>query len=154
MPISKLVPWSKNPRKSHNVAAIARSIQEHGYLSPIVVQARTYRILAGHGRYEACKLLRMDTVPVIVADVDDTKATQYTIADNELTDQSQWDNGLLVRILQDLTSQGADLAMTAIDGDTIEKLLRSTGESRDDDPAGDVQVPDQHEESDFSIGSK
>src|SRR5262245_245448 len=44
------------------IQALARSIQEHGLLTPIVV-TRDLVIISGHRRYAACRLLRMDYVP-------------------------------------------------------------------------------------------
>ena len=91
VPIEQLKEWEKNPRKKHAVNAIANSIEEFGYLSPIVVQKGTYRILGGHGRLKALRSKKVKMVPVIVADVTDAQADAFTIADNKLTDISQFD---------------------------------------------------------------
>lgn len=53
--LQDLRPFSRNPRRGHAVEAIARSIEEFGYLAPIIVQKGTLRVLAGHGRLEALK---------------------------------------------------------------------------------------------------
>jgi len=105
--IGKLKEWVKNPRKKHAVGAIAGSIQQFGYLSPIIVQKGTYRILAGHGRLKALRERGAQEIPVIVADVTDQQADAYTIADNKLTDMSEFDLGDLGDIFR---TMDADLA--------------------------------------------
>src|SRR3990167_7958666 len=81
--ISKIKPWPRNPRRNHDVDAIARSIESFGYLNPIIVQAKTYRVIAGHGRLAALRKSGVDKAPVIVDDLDDQKADLYTLADNK-----------------------------------------------------------------------
>lgn len=78
VPIGKLKPWSKNPRIKHAVDGIANSIEHFGYLNPIIVQKKTYRILGGHGRLKALKRSKVKEVPVIVADISDRNASLYT----------------------------------------------------------------------------
>lgn len=91
VPIEKLKEWEKNPRKKHAVNLIANSIEGFGYISPIVVQKSTMRILAGHGRLKALKSKNVKEVPVIVADITNAQADAFTIADNKLTDMSKFD---------------------------------------------------------------
>jgi DNA modification methylase len=110
--LGKLKPWDKNPRKSHAVEAIARSIESFGYLSPIVCQKGTYRILAGHGRLEALKQRGVAKVPVVVADVTDEQASLYTLADNKLTELAEWDEELLAGLVKDLSALDLDLSLT------------------------------------------
>ena len=91
VPIEKLKEWERNPRKKHAVNLIANSIEAFGYLSPIIVQKGTFRILGGHGRLKALRSKKVTEVPVIIADVTDEQADAFTIADNKLTDLSQFD---------------------------------------------------------------
>jgi hypothetical protein len=102
IPVANLKPWPQNPRKGHAVQEIANSIEAFGYLSPIIVQKGTNRIIAGHGRLEALKLKGVSEVPCIVADIDDEKADLYTLADNKLTERAEWDYELLIEQLRAL----------------------------------------------------
>jgi DNA modification methylase len=124
--ISKLKPWGKNPRKNHAVDAIAKSIETFGYLSPIIVQAGTYRILAGHGRLAAFKKQGAKEIPVVVAELSDRDADLYTIADNKLTERADWDGKLLAELLTTFKAEGLDLALTGFEGFEIDKLLPPT----------------------------
>src|SRR5258708_38430751 len=64
-----LKPHPKNPRR-HTVAqirAIAKSIETFGFTSPVLVD-KDKQIIAGHGRYEAAKLLGQKEIPVVFLD--------------------------------------------------------------------------------------
>jgi hypothetical protein len=102
VPLSKLKPWDRNPRIKHAVDAISMSIEKLGYLAPIIVQKNTYRILAGHGRLKALRVLKIKEVPVIVADINDKNADLYTLADNRLHDVSIFDMKALSGMLKGL----------------------------------------------------
>jgi hypothetical protein len=100
--IERLKGWARNPRKKHAVEGIASSIDNFGYLNPIVVQKGSYRVLAGHGRLLALTAKGVKQVPVIVADLDDNSADAYTIADNKLSDTSRFDYSEVGEILKSM----------------------------------------------------
>jgi hypothetical protein len=49
MPLADLVPADRNP-KGHRDEAIARSVSAFGYIEPVVLDERTGKLVAGHGR--------------------------------------------------------------------------------------------------------
>jgi ParB/RepB/Spo0J family partition protein len=58
---------------------IAKSIKAFGFAAPVLVD-RNRKILAGHGRYEAAKLLGLTEIPVIFLDhLTDAQAKAYTL---------------------------------------------------------------------------
>ena len=120
--LARLVPWPKNPRKGHAVDEIQRSIEAFGYLAPMVVQARTYRILAGHGRLEALKRAGVTRAPVIVADIDDARADLYTIADNKLTERGEWDFAGLADMLLEFDAADLDVTLTGFSDRELEDI--------------------------------
>ncbi|HTF56416.1 MAG TPA: ParB N-terminal domain-containing protein [Planctomycetota bacterium] len=120
--LERLKPWDRNPRKNHAVDAIARSIENFGYLSPIVVQKGTYRILAGHGRLEALKKQGVTKVPVVVADITDEQASLYTLADNKLTELAEWDEELLAGLVKDLSALDLDLSLSGFSNEELKDL--------------------------------
>lgn len=124
--IARLRPWPNNPRKDHAVEQIAKSIDAFGYLSPIVVQKGTYRILAGHGRLEALKRHGVTEVPVVVADVDDDKADLFTIADNKLTELADWDFAKLADQLIAADAKGLDVGLTGFTDKEVEDMANWT----------------------------
>jgi ParB/RepB/Spo0J family partition protein len=110
VPIDQLKPWEKNPRKGHDTNAIRRSIKAFGYLSPIIVQAGSMRVLAGHGRLSALKKDGVKDVPVIIADLTDAQADAFTIADNKLHDVSKFDLGDLAALTKEMDREMSLLA--------------------------------------------
>ncbi len=88
--LSDIEPMSGQPRKSfdpESLAALARSIEEHGILQPIIVRENpllegTYEIIAGERRWRAARDIGLSEVPVIIRDADDLKAAQLALIEN------------------------------------------------------------------------
>lgn len=55
MPLSKMKQWPGNP-KEHDVEAIRASIRRFGFVTPLVLDEKSGRMVAGHGRLEALLL--------------------------------------------------------------------------------------------------
>lgn len=105
---SRLKPWDGNPRQNDAaVPRIAESIREFGFGAPIVAQAKTERIIAGHTRLKAAMQLGLDLVPVRYLDVTDAQAMRLTVADNKLGEIAEWDNEKLVELLKGATLNDA-----------------------------------------------
>ena len=93
--IDKLIPYHNNPRKNLNVDKVASSITEFGFQQPIVVD-KNYVVIVGHTRLQASKKLGLKKVPVFIADLSESKAKAYRIADNRLNEDSSWDYDFLI----------------------------------------------------------
>jgi DNA modification methylase len=108
--IDQLRPNPANPRQ-HNqkqIQQIAKSIETFGFNLPVLVD-RELTVIAGHGRLQAAKVLSMDEVPTISIDhLSQTQAAALMIADNRLTELSQWDNKLLAEQLKLLSEAELD----------------------------------------------
>jgi ParB-like chromosome segregation protein Spo0J len=104
-PLDRLIPYIRNPRthSEAQVAQIAASIVEFGFLNPILVDT-SGGIIAGHGRLRAARKLQLPEVPVIVLDhLTESQKRAYVIADNRLAENAGWDEELL-RVLTKRTS--------------------------------------------------
>ena len=66
-PLERLIPYANNARthSDEQVAQIAASIAEFGFVNPILV-GEDGVMIAGHGRVLAARKLGMTEVPVIV----------------------------------------------------------------------------------------
>ena len=108
-PVDEIFPYEGNPRRNESaVRAVANSIKEFGFRSPIVVDADG-TVIAGHTRLKAAKSLGMAEVPVIVAaDLTPEQASAYRLADNKTGELAEWDAELLAQELDGL----ADLDMS------------------------------------------
>src|SRR5713101_1401640 len=96
-PIDRLIPFARNPRthSEAQVAQIAASIVEFGFLNPILVDTKA-GILAGHGRLLAARQLQLRQVPVIVLDhLTELQKRGYILADNQIALTAGWDEELL-----------------------------------------------------------
>lgn len=100
--VNKLVPYENNA-KIHTVTQveqIAESIKEFGFISPCLID-KDFNIIAGHGRIEAAKLLKIKTVPCIyVEGLTEEQRKAYIILDNKLTELGGWDYFILDKELE------------------------------------------------------
>jgi DNA modification methylase len=129
--VASLLPYAGNARthSAGQVAQIAASILEFGFVAPVLVDERG-EIIAGHGRLLAAKSLGLDTVPTIVrAGLSDAQKAAYRLADNRIALNAGWDEALLAAEVAKLQEMGGiDLALTGFDGAEIERLLAGLDE--------------------------
>jgi DNA modification methylase len=96
-----------HPRKQ--IQQLARSIERFGFNAPILVD-QDDTILAGHGRFEAARLLKLPEVPVIRLDhLSPLERRAYLLADNRIALSSSWDGELLANEIQALMDDGFEI---------------------------------------------
>ena len=123
--VASLIPYASNSRTHSDaqVAQIASSIKEFGFLNPIIVDGKK-GVIAGHGRLLAAQKLGLETVPTIEAKhLTEAQRKAYVIADNKLALNADWDFDLLKIELADLESIDFDMALTGFDNEELLKLL-------------------------------
>ena len=71
-------------RDDEEMQELVESIRMNGVLNPLIVTPRRggYEIVSGHRRYAACQKLGVETIPVIVRDLDPDEATLCMIDSN------------------------------------------------------------------------
>ena len=115
--IDKLKPYKNNAR-THNekqIEKIANSIQEFGFINPVLIDS-DYGIIAGHGRVKGAEKLGMDEVPCLfVEDLTEEQKRAYIIADNKLALDAGWDYELLKIELEELDNVNFDFTLTGFD---------------------------------------
>jgi DNA modification methylase len=142
-PVASLKPYPNNPRKHSKaqVRQIADSIKAFGFTNPVLVDADG-TILAGHGRVEAAKLLKLAEVPTLRLDhLSPAQKKAYIIADNRLAERSGWDDDTLATELQALMGMEAefDLTVTGFDMPEIDLKVQGIDEP---DLDGDDELPE------------
>jgi ParB-like chromosome segregation protein Spo0J len=137
--LSDLVLWKDNPRHIPDAAVrkVAASIQSFGWGPPVLARKSDRRLIAGHTRYQAAKLLGLDLAPVRFIECSDAQADILALADNRLGQETEWDYRALAEVLRSFKDDAARLA-TGFDAHEIEPLLAATWE-----PAGTPPVPDE-----------
>jgi DNA modification methylase len=99
----KLDPRNPRAHSPAQVRQIARSIEAFGFNVPVLIDAKR-KVIAGHGRIMACKLLGWSEVPTIASEhLSEAQAKAFMIADNRLTENSVWDDRLLAEQLKELS---------------------------------------------------
>jgi ParB-like chromosome segregation protein Spo0J len=124
VPIDAVHRYPGNPRRPRDaVAKVKASLREFGFQQPIVVD-RNMVIIVGHTRHEAAGELGMEKVPVVVAaDLTETQAKAYRIADNRTGAEAEFDLDKLRVEMSDLASDHVDLATLGFDVAELETLL-------------------------------
>ena len=139
--IAALEPRPTNPRthSKKQIKQIADSIREFGFVNPVLIDGEG-RIIAGHGRVEAAKLLGLTEAPAVRVDhLSDAQIRAYVIADNKLALNAGWDEGLLRLELKELSvNLDFDLTLTGFETAEIDQLLIG-GEV---DEADEFEAPD------------
>ncbi len=80
IPLSQLFPFKNHPFKvldDNRMLEITESIREHGVLVPCIARPRPeggYELISGHRRRRACELAGLESMPVIVREIDDDRA--------------------------------------------------------------------------------
>jgi DNA modification methylase len=113
-----LNPYSGNAR-THSRAQkrkLAKSIRSFGFVNPILIDS-TDTIIAGHARFAAALLLKLEQVPTIRLEAltpDQVRA--YVIADNRLAEDAGWDEQILKVELQALVlNDHIDISLTGFE---------------------------------------
>ena len=85
--INLIDPNPDQPREDFNrekIEELARSINRHGILQPIIVRKKgnRYIIIAGERRWRAAKLLKFKTIPAIIKDTDEKQMYMMALVEN------------------------------------------------------------------------
>jgi DNA modification methylase len=161
VPIASLVPDPANARKhgEENLEAIVGSLRRFGQAEPLVVQAKTGRVIAGHGRLMAMKQLGWPECDVVELEVDSLTCTALGIALNRTAEVgAEWDEPVLAKLLAELKGMdaldGVGFSPIEVDDLIAEIGAQGGGEVEDDGPepppvdpvskAGDLWVLGDH----------
>ena len=154
LPLSALRPNPRNPRAhGAEVQRLARTIVRTTWGAPIIAQASTHRIIGGHGRLEAARLImagievdgiarggadhRFDRsapapglVPVRLVDVSDAEADAMTLADNAVALQGHDDAAAVVAMATAAFERDAPtMADMGYDASALDALVKAAGDA-------------------------
>ncbi len=107
LPVTSLVPNPYQPRikfDENKLKELSETIQKQGMIQPIVARknAGRYEIVSGERRWQASKLAKLETVPVIIRNIDDRMMLEWALIENmEREDLNPIEIAKAVRALQD-----------------------------------------------------
>jgi len=135
-PLSQLRGWPRNP-KLHDVDNLHVSFNRFGFVSPLIIDERTGRLVAGHGRLEVLDEMRERgespparilvrngewLIPVVrgLSFKDEKEGEAYLLTDNQLTISLGFDEKLLAEILPEHATNTVGLGFSQ---DQLKKYL-------------------------------
>lgn len=135
--INLLNPAPYNPRldlkpTDPEYIKLKNSIQEFGYVEPIVINKRNNVIIGGHQRYKVLKDLGYKDVDVVYVDLDDIHEKSLNIALNKIS--GDWDADKLEDLLREINlDDSIDTLLTGFDLNEIETMFGSADDIEDED---------------------
>ena len=122
-----LVPADYNPRKDlrpgdKEYEKLKRSIDEFGYVDPLIWNKRTSRLVGGHQRLKVLKDIGIDEVDVVVVDMDEEKEKALNVALNKIS--GDWDKDKLMLLITDLQGEDFDVSLTGFDPEDLDDLFK------------------------------
>jgi ParB-like chromosome segregation protein Spo0J len=143
VPVSSLRPNANNARthSARQIRKIAKSIKAFGFNNPVLADD-AYMVIAGHGRLEAAKQLKMATVPVLrLSHMTKEQVRAYVLADNKLALEAGWDREILAIELQGLIDLNFEVELTGFETAEIDLVLGDAVESQASAATAEDNVP-------------
>ena len=144
IPIAKIRPNPKNARthSGKQIRQIANSIQAFGFTVPVLIDERGF-LIAGHGRWEAARLLGLTSIPAIVVEgLSDAQKRALQLADNRIAQSAGWDREKLATELAELPELllevGLDTSITGFEPAEIDALHVDFDDGSTADPSDDI----------------
>jgi len=140
LPASDLRPSDYNPRKDlqpgePEYEKLLRSVEEFGYVEPIIWNERTGRIVGGHQRLKVLLQLGYSEIECVVVDMDEYRERALNVALNKIS--GEWDIPKLYGVISDIEKSGIDPTITGYDAPEISKMYqqveRANGNVVEDD---------------------
>lgn len=153
--VTDLVHADYNPRKKLTEAdaeyqKIKRSLEEFGYVDPIIINSDN-TIIGGHQRATVLEALGYTEIDVVVVDMDKTKEKALNVALNKIS--GEWDFEKLQILLEEL-QQEMDATITGFDDEDIQRMLENMQDlEADEDGFNTEDALEEIEEPESKLGN-
>lgn len=129
IPIKKIKVAKYNPRKDLKPGDVEyeklkRSIEEFGYVEPVIWNKQTGNVVGGHQRLKVLMQLGEIEIDCVVVELDEQKEKALNIALNKVN--GTWDNDKLAELITDLTDSLFDISLTGFDPAEIDALFKDS----------------------------
>jgi len=124
--VEKLNPAAYNPRKDlkpddKEYEKLKRSIEEFGYVEPVIWNKKTGNVVGGHQRLKVLLDLGQTEIDCVVVELDPQREKALNLALNKI--QGEWDENKLAELMAELDAGAFDVSLTGFDMDEIEDLV-------------------------------
>lgn len=139
-----LLPADYNPRKDlkpgdAEYEKLKRSIEQFGYVEPVIWNKTTGRVVGGHQRLKVLMNMGMTKVDCVVVEMDEDKEKALNIALNKIS--GDWDKDKLALLIADLQGADFDVSFTGFEPAEIDDLFKDT-------------LKDGVKDDDFDVGAE
>ena len=139
-----LLPADYNPRKDlkpgdAEYEKLKRSIEQFGYVEPVIWNQTTGRVVGGHQRLKVLMDMGMTEVDCVVVEMDEDKEKALNIALNKIS--GDWDKDKLALLIADLQGADFDVSLTGFEPAEIDDLFKDT-------------LKDGVKDDDFDVGAE
>lgn len=142
--ITELLPADYNPRKDlkpgdPEYEKLKRSIEQFGYVEPVIWNATTGRVVGGHQRLKVLQDMGMTEVDCVVVELDEEHEKALNVALNKIS--GEWDNDKLALLIADLQGADFDVSLTGFEPAELDDLFKE-------------DVKDGIKEDDFDVNAE
>ena len=139
-----LLPADYYPRKDlkpgdAEYEKLKRSIEQFGYVEPVIWNQTTGRVVGGHQRLKVLMDMGMTEVDCVVVAMDEEKEKALNIALNKIS--GDWDKDKLALLIADLQGADFDVSLTGFEPAEIDALFKDT-------------LKDGVKDDDFDVGAE
>ena len=139
-----LLPADYNPRKDlkpgdAEYEKLKRSIEQFGYVEPVIWNKTTGRVVGGHQRLKVLMDMGMTEVDCVVVEMNEEKEKALNIALNKIS--GDWDKDKLALLIADLQGADFDVSLTGFEPAEIDDLFKGT-------------LKDGVKDDDFDVGAE
>ena len=140
---SELMPAEYNPRKDlkpgdAEYEKLKRSIEQFGYVEPVIWNETTGRVVGGHQRLKVLIDMGIAEVECVVVELDEEKEKALNVALNKIS--GDWDKDKLCLLIADLQGADFDVSLTGFDQAEIDDLFKDATKDKIHDDDFDVDA--------------
>lgn len=127
--VTNLLPAEYNPRKElkpgdSEYEKLKRSLEQFGYVEPVIWNKTTGRVVGGHQRLRVMKDMGLTEVECVVVELPEDKEKALNIALNKIS--GEWDKDKLALLISDLQGTDFDVSLTGFEPAEIDDLFKDT----------------------------
>jgi len=127
--IALLIPADYNPRKDlkpgdPEYEKLKRSIEQFGYVEPVIWNKTTGRVVGGHQRLKILLDLGLTEVECVIVEMDEDKEKALNIALNKIS--GDWDKDKLALLIEDLQVSDFDVSLTGFEPAELNELFKDS----------------------------